>query len=73
MGGKAALDQIKKHPVFKSIPVIIFSTTTNKVDISYSYDAGANTFITKPSTYQSLEDMMKSVYKYWHSIASLKH
>lgn len=73
MDGKNALGIIKKHPAFKSIPVIIFSTTANKADIANSYDAGANTFITKPSTYQSLEEMMKGIYAYWHEIATRKH
>lgn len=73
MGGKDALEIIKKHPALKAIPVIIFSTTTNQVDISFSYDAGANTFITKPSNYKTLEDMLRAIYEYWYAIASLKH
>lgn len=72
MDGKEALQFIKKHHIFKSIPVIIFSTTSNQHDIAFSYEAGANTFITKPHTYTSLENMAKAIYDYWFSLATLK-
>ena len=48
--GKEILIDIKATDVFKSIPLIVFSTSSSKEDIEYAYSLGANKFITKPTT-----------------------
>ena len=48
--GKEILKDIKATDAFKSIPLIVFSTSSSKDDIEYAYSLGANKFITKPTT-----------------------
>ena len=48
--GKEILKGIKATEAFKSIPLIVFSTSSSKEDIEYAYSLGANKFVTKPST-----------------------
>lgn len=48
--GKEILKDIKLTDAFKTIPLIVFSTSSSKEDIEYAYSLGANKFITKPTT-----------------------
>ena len=63
MNGFDVLKQIKKSMRLKNIPVVIFSTSNNPKDAKETESLGAVTFITKPSHYSDLRDMLKSVLK----------
>src|SRR3954471_14772173 len=43
--GKEILKEIKATDAFKSIPLIVFSTSSSKEDKEFSYSLGANKFI----------------------------
>ena len=63
--GREALEEIKSHPKFKNIPVIVLTTSQAKMDIQKVYDLGANSFIQKPFKYGDFSSMMESFFKYW--------
>ena len=63
--GREALEEIKSHPKFKNIPVIVLTTSQAKMDIQKVYDLGANSFIQKPFKYADFSSMMESFFKYW--------
>ncbi len=69
--GRVTLTEIKIHPQFKKIPVIIFTTTKNESEIKRCYELGANTYIVKPHNYDDLLKVLSELRKYWFSIASL--
>jgi CheY-like chemotaxis protein len=69
--GKEVLAEIKQHPVYKKIPVIIYTTTTNEVEVKKCYELGANTYIVKPITFDALRDVVLSIRSYWLSTASI--
>src|SRR4051794_18536761 len=71
MGGHEALQAIKQDPELRAIPVVVFTTSTAEEDIARTYDAGGNTFITKPRNYPALVDTMRSFRRYWQDTASL--
>ena len=50
MDGKACLKNLKRDQRFKSIPVIIYTTSTNKMDIDLCRQLGATDYIIKPNT-----------------------
>jgi CheY-like chemotaxis protein len=50
--GREVIKQIKSHDQFRNIPLIVLTTSTAKEDMEYSYQMGANSFITKPTTIQ---------------------
>jgi response regulator RpfG family c-di-GMP phosphodiesterase len=60
--GKACLQEIKKHKEYKDIPVIIYSTTSNKIIVEELYSEGANLYITKPQSYKDIVKTMQAVY-----------
>jgi CheY-like chemotaxis protein len=49
MGGKECLVHLKANPLLKTIPVIIFSTSSDASDKKKLSELGAVDFITKPS------------------------
>lgn len=69
--GRETLIDLKKHSLFKSIPVVIFSTSSGPEDIKAMYEFGANTFITKPYSYDELVETMQVVKSYWLEISQL--
>lgn len=69
--GREALREIKADRSLRSIPVVILTTSKEEEDICRSYKAGANSFITKPVTFEGLVDVMKSLGKYWFEIVEL--
>lgn len=53
--GFQCLQEIKEHPEFKSIPVIILSTSSTLDNIEKSYKLGAFQYIQKPTQYTHLK------------------
>jgi CheY-like chemotaxis protein len=70
-GGFEALDEIRSNPCLKRIPVVILSTSTTETDINRSFDAGANSFLSKPQTYNELLAVMHLTVDYWFGISRL--
>jgi CheY-like chemotaxis protein len=69
--GKEVLLELKQHPVFKKIPVIIYTTTKNEIEVKKCYELGANTYIVKPVSFEALREVVISIRTYWLSTASI--
>jgi CheY-like chemotaxis protein len=69
--GREALTEIKADPNLRQIPVVVLTTSKAEEDIYRSYDLGANSFITKPVTFSSLVEVMKTIGKYWFELVEL--
>ncbi len=69
--GREALMEIRANEKTKHIPVIILSTSDQKEDIKFTYKHGANTYFSKPSTFDELVALCATVKKYWMEKASL--
>lgn len=69
--GREALKEIKSNPDLQDIPVVVFTTSKAEEDIYKSYKLGVNSFITKPVTFESLLDVMKTLGNYWFEIVQL--
>ena len=69
--GREALTEIKSDPNLRQIPVVVLTTSKAQDDIYEIYDLGANSFITKPVTFSSLVEVMKTLGKYWFEIVEL--
>lgn len=63
--GFAALGEIRSHPRLKGIPIIVYTTSGDDINIRKCYDAGANSYIQKPSSFDEMIDMMTAVAAYW--------
>jgi CheY-like chemotaxis protein len=63
LNGFDCLKELKKCPRLQAIPVIMLSTSVSSKDIDYSAELGAKMFFTKPSSYTSLCDILKKIFK----------
>jgi len=63
--GREVLKEIKQHPVFNDIPLIIFSTTSNEQEMKRCYELGASSYITKPNSFESLKKIVADLRTYW--------
>ena len=59
MNGHQFLIEVKKAENLKSIPVIIFSTSSHIHTIELSKELGAHDFITKPNNFDNLITILK--------------
>ncbi|NIP99016.1 MAG: response regulator [Nitrospinaceae bacterium] len=69
--GFEILKDIKDHPDFKKIPVIVMSTSKAEPDVVASYDLGANSYIQKPARFSDFVRLVKALNQYWFKIVSL--
>lgn len=61
MSGTDILAKIKAEPVLRRMPVVVLTTTDDKVEIQRCYDLGCNVYITKPVNYESFADAIRQL------------
>lgn len=61
MDGLACLEKIKSHDNLQDIPIIIYSTSSRPQDMDKAMQLGAKDYLQKPSTFDELKKMIKSV------------
>ena len=71
MDGREVLRKIKSHDIFRKIPVIVFSTTKNQLEVKRCYELGANSYIVKPVSYDTLVETIRGLCTYWFGVATL--
>jgi two-component system response regulator len=69
--GREALQEIKAHPRFRNIRVVVLTTSKAEEDVLRTYDLSAASYITKPVTFEQLVEVVKTLGKYWLEIVEL--
>ncbi len=67
--GKEVLAEIKSNDTLKTIPVVIFTTSSNPDDINKCYEKGANSYINKPMDLDEMSRIVKSLLEYWFKVS----
>lgn len=67
--GYQILAAIKADSFLRIIPVVVLTTSRRDEDILAMYQAGANTYIQKPSEYPRYRDLVTSLRTYWQDTA----
>ena len=72
--GREALAAIKGNPALRRIPVVVISTSKAEEDVLRSYDLGVSSFVSKPVTYESLLELVRTLTHYWfHTVRLPDH
>lgn len=71
MNGFEVLKQIKSDPNLKYIPVIMLTTSDKDEEIIQGYNAGANSYITKPVDFEEFRKKVKNLDLYWGLVSEL--
>ena len=61
MSGTDILTRIKADEKLKRTPVVVLTTTDDKVEIQRCYDLGCNVYITKPVNYENFADAIRQL------------
>jgi Response regulator containing a CheY-like receiver domain and an HTH DNA-binding domain len=69
--GREVLKELKQNEKFKNIPVVIFSTTNNEQEMRRCYELGANSYITKPNSFENLLKTVAALRSYWLQTAPI--
>lgn len=65
MSGLELLAWIRDHPECRVIPTVIMSSSQQDIDVTRAYELGANTYFVKPTRFQDLVELTKSIQQYW--------
>ncbi len=63
--GLEVLRQLKSHPKFKTIPVIMLTSSAEDQDIKMAYQLGANSYIVKPVDFDKFMEVAAHIELYW--------
>lgn len=69
--GREALKEIKADPKLKNLRVVVLTTSKAEEDIHKTYNLSVSSYITKPVTFDSLLEVIKTLGKYWLEIVEL--
>lgn len=69
--GRDVLEEIKKDPELRTIPVIVLTTSSDDKDINKCYQAGANSYIQKPVDLQGFFTAIQRLKNFWFEVVLL--
>ena len=63
--GIDVLRHARAQPLWKQVPFIVLTTSSENADISAAYQHGVNSYIVKPVDFGSFADVVKHIKVYW--------
>jgi CheY-like chemotaxis protein len=63
--GLEVLRQIKQHEIYRTVPVVVLTTSAEDRDITASYEAGAASYIVKPVEFDKFLAVVERIDLYW--------
>jgi len=69
--GREVLAQIKSDPNFRSIPVVILTTSKAEEDVLKTYNLHANCYINKPVDLEQFVTVVSYIQDFWLAIVKL--
>lgn len=71
MNGFEILQHVRSKAEYKHVPVIMFTSSDDTSDIRKSYEYGANAYLIKPDSLNSLKEVLSDTFNFWlkHNVA----
>lgn len=63
--GLEVLQWVKEHAGLKRVPIVVLTSSKNDADVNRAYELGANSYIVKPVSFETLLELVKSLELYW--------
>ena len=63
--GLEVLQWVRAHPLLRSLPVVVLSSSRERADVSRAYAHGANAYLVKPTSQSSLVQLAEAFRDYW--------
>lgn len=68
IAGVGFLQRIRADSLTQSIPVVVYTGSTDDTAISACYACGCNSYVRKPVRYSEFTDVVLGIIKYWLTI-----
>jgi two-component system response regulator len=68
LDGLAVLKAMREDPFTQSVPVVMLSAVSDKVQLDRCYEAGANSVVRKSSDWDELRRKMRQVHDFWITV-----
>jgi len=73
ISGFEILKQIRDSRIYKTLPVIILSTSGEEQDLLKAYNLGCNSYIRKPVDFSEFITAVKDIRDYWLDLNEVPH
>lgn len=70
LGGEV-LSAIKAHPKLKVVPVVVLTSSEAQSDVVNAYKGGASSYVRKPFSLESIDDLVRTLQHYWFDLVIL--
>ena len=65
INGKDVLRAIQENHAYRSLPILIYSSSGHEDDIEECYTLGAKAYIRKPRDYDRFNEILQKTYDFW--------
>jgi two-component system response regulator len=65
LSGLDLLQKLKTHPLWKHIPVVMYSGAMTRPDVRKAYDRGANAYVLKPGSLDEFKEAFRNIGAFW--------
>jgi len=69
--GFEVLAEIKQHPEWRRIPVVVMTSSSKDDDILHAYNLHANCYVTKPLDIDKFMEAVRSIEEFWLTVVHL--
>lgn len=59
--GKECLVEVRANEAYQHVPVVVYTTSLNPVDIDETFRRGANFFLRKPNSFEELKETLNNM------------
>lgn len=63
--GGEVLQWLRQQDQLRRIPVVILTSSCERIDVDLSYDLGVNSYLVKPVSFDDLAEMIAALHAYW--------
>jgi CheY-like chemotaxis protein len=71
MDGIEVLEAVRADPMFKTLPVVMLTSSREEPDLKRCYELGVNAYVVKPVDFQDFIEAVKQVGIFWAIINEL--
>jgi CheY-like chemotaxis protein len=63
--GFEVLEWTRQHPIYKRLPVVVLTSSSQPEDVDRAYSLGANSYLVKPGDFNDLIKLSHAIDDYW--------
>ena len=65
LNGFDVLTWRRENEKFKTVPVVVLSSSNHDLDVRRAYDLGVNSYLMKPVSFDALCQIVQTLHDYW--------